>query len=164
MMYELMQIARREGLLSLESHLADPHKSAIFSKYTKLSSNHHLMEFICGALTPIVEGTAKPEQLPALMEAELKVLDDEHHAPIVVLSKTTDALPGFGIVAACWASSSRWAPSTARSKKSATKSVRPSSVRSSDSRVLRLLRADGRSNGALGASRDGVLPHDEIDH
>ena len=100
MMYELMQIARREGLLSLESHLADPHKSSIFSKYHKLSSNHHLMDFICGALTPVVEGTTKPDQLPALMDAELRVLDEEHHAPISVLSKTTDALPGFGIVAA----------------------------------------------------------------
>jgi len=100
MMYELMQIARREGLLSLESHLADPHKSSIFSKYHKLSNNHHLMDFICGALTPVVEGTTKPDQLPALMDAELRVLDEEHHAPISVLSKTTDALPGFGIVAA----------------------------------------------------------------
>jgi len=100
MMYDLMQIARREGLLALESHLSDPHHSSIFSKYPKISSNHHVMDFICGALIPIVEGTAKPDQLPALMAAEMKVLEDEHHAPIIVLSKTTDALPGFGIVAA----------------------------------------------------------------
>jgi chemotaxis protein MotA len=34
------------------------------------------------------------------MEAELKVLEEEHHAPLGVLTKTADALPGFGIVAA----------------------------------------------------------------
>jgi chemotaxis protein MotA len=100
MMYELMQVSRREGLLSLESHLSDTHHSAIFSKYPMISNNHHVMDFITGALLPVVEGTCKPDQLPALMEAEMKVLEDEHHAPIGVLSKTTDALPGFGIVAA----------------------------------------------------------------
>lgn len=100
MMYDLMQTARREGLLALESHLSDPHHSSIFGKYPKLAANHHVMDFICGALIPIVEGTTKPEQLPALMESEMKVLEDEHHAPIAVLAKTTDALPGFGIVAA----------------------------------------------------------------
>jgi chemotaxis protein MotA len=35
-----------------------------------------------------------------LLEAELKVLEYEHHAPIAVLQKAADALPGFGIVAA----------------------------------------------------------------
>jgi chemotaxis protein MotA len=58
------------------------------------------MDFICGAIAPIIEGSAKPEQLPALMEAEMKVIEEEHHAPIGVLAKTSDALPGFGIVAA----------------------------------------------------------------
>src|SRR5688572_22690588 len=38
--------------------------------------------------------------MPALLEAELKVIEEEHHAPLGVLSKTADGLPGFGIVAA----------------------------------------------------------------
>src|SRR5204863_8432201 len=38
--------------------------------------------------------------LPDLIDAELKAMEDEHHAPIGVLTKTADALPGFGIVAA----------------------------------------------------------------
>jgi chemotaxis protein MotA len=100
MMYEMLFMARREGLLVLEQHLSDPHSSSLFAKYPRLSKNHHVMDFICGALAPLVEGTAKADQLPALLEAEIKVIEEEHHAPIGVLSKTTDALPGFGIVAA----------------------------------------------------------------
>src|SRR5262245_23995713 len=100
MMYDLMQTARRDGLLSLEPHLSKPHDSSIFSKYPKISHNHHVMDFICGGLLPVVEGTTKPEQVPMLLDAEMRVLDEEHHAPIAILSKTTDALPGFGIVAA----------------------------------------------------------------
>lgn len=100
MMYELMQLARREGLLALEPHLSDPHHSAVFNKYPRLAKNHHVMDFICGALAPVVEGTVKPEQIGGLIEAELKVMEEEHHAPLGALQKTTDALPGFGIVAA----------------------------------------------------------------
>jgi chemotaxis protein MotA len=48
----------------------------------------------------LIDATVKPEQMAELLEAELKVLEEEHHAPISALSKMADALPGFGIVAA----------------------------------------------------------------
>ena len=51
-------------------------------------------------LFALVDGVVKPEELSPLMEAELKTMDEEQHAPLGVLSKTADALPGFGIVAA----------------------------------------------------------------
>ncbi|MDZ4818144.1 MAG: flagellar motor stator protein MotA [Planctomycetota bacterium] len=99
-MYDLLRAARREGLMILESHVSDPHHSEIFRKYPGIMKNHHVTEFICGGLSPIIEGIAKPEQMPALLDAEIKVIEEEHHAPVGVLSKTADALPGFGIVAA----------------------------------------------------------------
>lgn len=99
-LYDLLRTARREGLMILEAHVNDPHQSDIFKKYPLIAHNHHVTEFICGGLSPIIEGTAKPEQLPALMDAELRVIEEEHHAPLGVLQKTADALPGFGIVAA----------------------------------------------------------------
>lgn len=100
LLYDIMQVARRDGMLGLESHVSDPHQSTIFNKYPKLAANHHVVEFICGALSPVIEGTANAEQLESLLETELRVIEEEHHAPISVLSKTADALPGFGIVAA----------------------------------------------------------------
>lgn len=99
-LYDLLRFARREGLAALEVHLSNPHDSSIFHKYPRVVGNHHVTGFICNALSPIIEGTAKPDQLPLLLEAEIKVLEEEHHAPLGVLSKTADALPGFGIVAA----------------------------------------------------------------
>ena len=100
LLYDLLRIARREGILSLEAHVANPEASTIFQKYPRILHNHHVIEFICGAITILVEGTMKPEQLPGLLEAEIKVIEDEHHAPTSVMAKTADALPGFGIVAA----------------------------------------------------------------
>ncbi len=99
-LYEMFRQARREGMLILESHLSDPHQSSIFAKYPTLAKNHHATEFLCGSLKLIVDGTVTAEQLPQLFEAEIKAIEEEHHGPLNVLSKTADGLPGFGIVAA----------------------------------------------------------------
>jgi chemotaxis protein MotA len=99
-LYELFRIARRDGLLALESHVADPHKSAVFSKYPRLAADHHATDFIKGAFGPVIDGSIRPEDISNLMDIEIKAMEDEHHLPIVALTKTADALPGFGIVAA----------------------------------------------------------------
>ena len=100
LMYDLLRTARREGLLGLEVHVSHPHDSTIFAKYPRVANNHHVTDFICSGLTPLVEGTARKEQLPALFAADLHVIEEEHHLPLIALTKTADALPGFGIVAA----------------------------------------------------------------
>jgi chemotaxis protein MotA len=99
-LYELFMLGRREGMIALEEHVNNPATSAILSKYPSIQKNHHAVEFLCNALRPIVDGRVKPEQLELLLETELKAREAEHHAPVGVLSKTADALPGFGIVAA----------------------------------------------------------------
>lgn len=99
-LYDLLRLARRDGMLALEPHLSKPEESSIFSKYPKVQHNHHLLHFICGGLGPIVDATVKPEQIGELLEIELRIMSEEHHAPTHALQKMADALPGFGIVAA----------------------------------------------------------------
>ena len=99
-MYDLLRLARRDGMLALEPHISKPEESSIFSKYPKVLHNHHLLHFICGGMGPLIDATVKPEQMAELLEAELKVMEEEHHAPMPALTKMADALPGFGIVAA----------------------------------------------------------------
>ncbi|QDT56202.1 Chemotaxis protein LafT [Caulifigura coniformis] len=100
LMYEMFKIGRRDGLLAWDAHLNDPHASAVFSKYPRIVNNHHVSDFLTGSLLAVTDGSATPEQLIAQMDQEIKVMEDEHHAAIAALSKTADALPGFGIVAA----------------------------------------------------------------
>jgi len=100
LLYDLFRLARREGLIALEQHVSNAKESEIFKKYPRIGGNHHVAEFICGALSPIIEGTVKPDQLPLLLNTELKVVEEEHHATVNAMTKTADALPGFGIVAA----------------------------------------------------------------
>jgi chemotaxis protein MotA len=99
-LYDLLRLARRDGMLALESHVSDPHSSTIFQKYPRIGNNHHVVSYICGGMSPMIEATAKPEQLAELLAAEMRVMEEEHHAPLAALTKVADALPGFGIVAA----------------------------------------------------------------
>ena len=99
-LYELFLLGRRNGMIALEEHVLEPEKSAVFKKYPRFSGNQHAVEFLCGALRPIIDGKIKPDQLRLLLDAEIGRMEIEHHAPVSVLQKTGDAMPGFGIVAA----------------------------------------------------------------
>ena len=99
-LYDLLRLARRDGMLALEPHISKPEESSIFGKYPRIAHNHHLLHFICGGMGPLIDATVKPEQMAELLESELKVMAEEHHAPMTALTKMADALPGFGIVAA----------------------------------------------------------------
>ena len=100
MLYELFMLGRRSGMIALEEHVLEPEKSSIFKKYPAFMQNHHAVEFLCGGLRPIIDGKIKPDQFRLLLDAELDQLELEHHAPVDVLTRTADAMPGFGIVAA----------------------------------------------------------------
>lgn len=97
--FDIFREARRDGILSLEKHILDPHHSAIFSKYPLIMNNHHVSQFICEGLSSLVEGI-NHEQLAKRFETEIHIREEEHHAAVGVLSKVSDGLPGFGIVAA----------------------------------------------------------------
>src|SRR5262245_15336743 len=55
LLFALAQMVRREGILALDSHISEPHESALFQKYPSISKNHHALEFLCTALSLIVD-------------------------------------------------------------------------------------------------------------
>ncbi len=99
-LYELFMLGRRNGMIALEEHVMNPQSSSIFSKYPSFVKNHHAVEFLCNSLKPIIDGKIKPDQLKLILDIELSSQEEEHHAPVAVLTKTADSMPGFGIVAA----------------------------------------------------------------
>jgi chemotaxis protein MotA len=99
-LYELFLLGRRNGMIALEEHVLEPQTSSIFKKYPLFSGNPHALQFLCGSLRPIIDGKIKPDQLRLLLDAEINRMETEQEAPVNVLSKTADAMPGFGIVAA----------------------------------------------------------------
>lgn len=99
MMYDLLNKARREGLMSLENDVEDPEKSAVFSKNADFLHDHHIRDFVCDTLRMAVSGT-EAFDLDQLMELDMEVHHHNASQPISSLSTVADSLPGLGIVAA----------------------------------------------------------------
>lgn len=100
LLYELFLLGRRSGMIALEEHVTNPEGSSIFRRYPSFHKNEAAVEFLCSALRPIIDGKVKPDQLKQLLQVDLDRMEEEDHAPINVLTRTADAMPGFGIVAA----------------------------------------------------------------
>ena len=100
LLYELLSKVRKEGLMSIEGDVEEPHESPIFSKYPKVASDHHVIEFMTDYLRIMVSGNLNPMEIENLMDVEI---DTHHHESMVtshVLAKMGDGMPAFGIVAA----------------------------------------------------------------
>ncbi len=98
--FEIFNMAKRDGLISIESHITDPKKSSIFSKNKFLLKNHHALDFFCDTMKLLLGGGVPPYEVESILDSDI----DSHHAegavaPSVV-QKLGDALPGLGIVAA----------------------------------------------------------------
>ncbi|MBC7983380.1 MAG: flagellar motor stator protein MotA, partial [Candidatus Obscuribacterales bacterium] len=100
LMYELFNIARKDGVIGLEREIEEPEKSAVFKKHELVLHDHHAIEFITDYLRMMVSGDMNPFQLENLMDVELGTHHHENEELAGAVNKVSDALPGFGIVAA----------------------------------------------------------------
>src|SRR4030095_4053477 len=100
MMYELLNKARKEGLVALESDVEEPDKSPLLSKYPSFIKEHHTRDFVCDTMRMAVSGGIEPFDMDQLLELDMDVQHHDAGQPVAALSTMADALPGLGIVAA----------------------------------------------------------------
>ena len=100
MLYEILQKARKEGLMAIEKDVESPHESPIFSKYPTVGNDHHVIEFTTDYLRMMVSGNLNAHEIESLMDNEIDTHHQEAHAPVAALARLAGALPAFGIVAA----------------------------------------------------------------
>jgi chemotaxis protein MotA len=100
LLYELLGKVRKEGLMSIENDIENPHDSPVFSKYPKIAHDHHVVEFMTDYMRIMVSGNLNAMEIETLMDVEI---DTHHHEAVVpahVIGELGQALPAFGIVAA----------------------------------------------------------------
>ena len=100
LMFELFSVMRKSGEMALEKDVDDAANSEIFKKYPKFMSNHAARSMLLDSLRLVISGSANAEELSHLMDEEIETHEEEGRQPAAVLTKTADALPGLGIVAA----------------------------------------------------------------
>lgn len=99
LLYKLFQLMRREGILSLETHVWEPEKSPVFQEFPTVLKRHHALAFLVEGLKQLIDG-CPVDDLAALFEQDLDTHHEEEHEPVGLIRTTGDALPGLGIVAA----------------------------------------------------------------
>ncbi|MCA3239968.1 MAG: flagellar motor stator protein MotA [Rubrivivax sp.] len=100
LLYDILQKARKEGLMSIEKDVEDPHSSPLFQKYPAVGNDHHVTEFITDYLRMMVSGNLNAHEIESLMDSEIETHHHEAHAPVAAIQRVAGGLPAFGIVAA----------------------------------------------------------------
>jgi len=100
LLYVLLNKARRDGLMSIESDIEEPGKSAIFAEYPNVLKDPKLMEFITDYLRIMISGNMSSFEIETLMDQEIETFQHERNIPTTALQAVADGLPAFGIVAA----------------------------------------------------------------
>ena len=100
LLYELLGKVRKEGLMSIEGDIENPEESPVFTKYPKIASDHHIVEFMTDYLRIMVSGNLNAMEIENLMDVEIETHHHEVLVPAHILTKIGEGLPAFGIVAA----------------------------------------------------------------
>lgn len=100
LLYELLGKVRKEGLMSIEADVENPHESPVFAKYPKVLDDHHAVEFMTDYMRIMVSGNLNAMELESLMDVEIETHHHEGLEPSHVIGELGQAMPAFGIVAA----------------------------------------------------------------
>jgi chemotaxis protein MotA len=100
MMFELLNKARRAGMLSIEVDVEDPDASLILNPYPRFLKDHHARHFVCDTMRMAITGGIDPFDMDQMMDLDMEVQHHSASEPAHSLHSVADSLPGLGIVAA----------------------------------------------------------------
>jgi len=99
MMYDVLNKARKDGLMALEGDVEEPEKSPLFAKGPAVFKNRHVRDFVCDSLRMAITGVDAFD-LDQMLDLDLEVHHHQAAVPTTALNTMADSLPGLGIVAA----------------------------------------------------------------
>src|SRR5215475_11447316 len=100
MIFQLLNKARKEGLVALEADVEDPEKSALLSNYKSFVHDHHATNFLCDTMRMAISGGIEAFDLDQMLESDMDIHHHEAAMAPASLGTMADSLPGLGIVAA----------------------------------------------------------------
>jgi chemotaxis protein MotA len=99
LMYELLQTAAG-GLKALDAHVEAPKESPMFQRYPLILEEPKLLAFIVDNFRLMAMGKINAHELEGVLEQELEAIHEELMQPSKSLQRVSEAMPGFGILAA----------------------------------------------------------------
>ncbi len=100
LLYALMRELKTKPKNEVEIHIEKPRDSPIFKKAPEVLANGDLTQFICDYFRLFIMGSARPDEIEALMDEEIQTVRDDSLKSYQALSTIGEAFPALGIVAA----------------------------------------------------------------
>lgn len=98
-LYDLLTLAKHEGIIALESHANKPMESSIFTPYPFVIKNHHVLDFICDNVKTYAMAGMEPHEFETLMDIDIDTHHSEESIASDTIAKLGDSMPALGIVA-----------------------------------------------------------------
>ncbi len=98
-LYDLLTLAKHEGIIALESHANKPMESSIFTPYPFVIKNHHVLDFICDNVKTYAMAGMEPHEFETLMDIDIDAHHEEEMIAAGSINKLADSMPALGIVA-----------------------------------------------------------------
>jgi chemotaxis protein MotA len=99
-MFELFNVAMRDGLISIEPHIEKPEQSAIFKKNQFLLHHKTALSYLTDTMKLLLGGGVSPHDLETLLDGDIETQHQGGVEAASLVQKIGDSLPGLGIVAA----------------------------------------------------------------
>ncbi len=99
-LYDVFYAARRDGLVGIESHIEEPENSSLFGKYPSFQQKESAVSFLSDTMKVLLTGAVQDHHLAEILDLDLERHEEASMVPSVALARISDAMPGFGIVAA----------------------------------------------------------------
>jgi len=98
--FELTNKIKKDGILAIEPDAENYKESTLFQKYPLILNESAIMEFLCDHLRLIITGRVSIAQLEDIIDQDIETFEREAELPINAITKVSDSMPAFGIVAA----------------------------------------------------------------
>ena len=79
LLFELMNIARKDGIVALEPHVNNPEQSATINRYPNIAKNKSLAFFICDNIKALLSEGIEAHRYDDLMRTDIAT--QHHHGP-----------------------------------------------------------------------------------
>src|SRR5208282_4799977 len=99
-LYSLMRELKAKSKNEVEVHIENPDESPIFTRYPEVLRNKALTQFICDYCRLHIMGSARPDEIEALMDEEIQTVRHDSLKAYDALASISEAFPALGIVAA----------------------------------------------------------------
>ena len=99
-LYSLMKELKSKPKNEVEVHIEKPEESPIFQKFPEVLRNEDLTQFICDYVRLHIMGSARPDEIEALMDEEIQTIRYDSMKAYNALNSVAEAFPALGIVAA----------------------------------------------------------------